>query len=154
MSYRRACCSKENIRPIYMSNSFHATSHKRLPSSPIAANPPCTKKILISSSKKVPSRIPKAANIKRAISTPSISLNTRAVVPKLPKPDGNSKKYPCYNCKCCESIKHMQPFLMAIYERQKYISKLLSNANIGKTMTSTPKRGYKKNCLDVKRRHC
>lgn len=144
-----------------MSNSFHATSHKRLPSSPIAANPPCTKKILLSSVKKSPSKIPKANHsIKRSTSTPAICQSTRVISQtriaqkSLSKPV--TKKYPCFNCKCCQSIKQMQPFLLEIYERQKHISKLLSNANIGKS-NSTPKyhrTGYTKNIVEVKRRHC
>uniref|UniRef100_A0A336LPD1 CSON015606 protein n=1 Tax=Culicoides sonorensis TaxID=179676 RepID=A0A336LPD1_CULSO len=104
-SYRRACCSKENIRPISMTNSFHATSYKRPPSSPITSNPPCTKKIFLSSnktSKCTPSRIPKAYNnIKRALSTPAIcqkNVSTSRVELKAVKLI--SKKYPCLNCKC------------------------------------------------------
>lgn len=144
-----------------MSNSFHATSLKRLPSSPITANPPCTKKILLSSIKKTPSKIPKANScIKRATSTPAICQPNRVtpqtcITLKTSKPDTN-KKYPCFNCKCCQSIRQMQPFLLEIYERQKHISKLLSKANIGKSK-STPKfqrTGYVKNSVEVKRRHC
>uniref|UniRef100_A0A336LU71 CSON015606 protein n=1 Tax=Culicoides sonorensis TaxID=179676 RepID=A0A336LU71_CULSO len=159
MSYRRACCSKENIRPISMTNSFHATSYKRPPSSPITSNPPCTKKIFLSSnktSKCTPSRIPKAYNnIKRALSTPAIcqkNVSTSRVELKAVKLI--SKKYPCLNCKCCESIKQMQPILLEIYQRQKNVSKLLSNANIGSKLITSKHRmnkiGYVKN--DVKRR--
>lgn len=146
-----------------MSNSFHTTSHKRLPTSPITANAPCTKKILLSSVKKSPSKIPQAnAGIKRATSTPAICqttrINSQPRTAQKPLKPSDTKKYPCFNCKCCQSIKKLQPMLLELYERQKYISKLLSNANIGTSSKSkgtqkTHRIGYTKN-TEVKRRHC
>lgn len=145
-----------------MSNSFHVSSHKRLATSPIASNPPCTKKILTSSAKKSPSRIPKAFTIKRASSTPAISQTITpkkifVVGQKSEKPIVE-KKFPCFNCKCCESIKQMQSVLLEVYQRQKNLSKLLSNANIGTTSKHNDthkscRTGYVKRA-DVKRHHC
>lgn len=94
---------------------------------PYIPTPPASKKATIS-------KIPQAY-IKR---TPSLVVTSPTIIkkPNTMKPTIEKAKpiinkiqnYPCGNCKCCQ---HIQPIMMEVYERQKNISKLLSNANIG-----------------------
>lgn len=110
---------------------------KRHATSPVSIVQPIIKKPYTSPANKKAtiSKIPQAY-IKRSISNPVITSPTIIKKPNTLKPTMEKTKpiikkienLPCGNCKCCQ---HIQPIMMEVYERQKNISKLLSNANIG-----------------------